>query len=165
MTTDRPFHSDASMGEKAEGLRNDQAQYSTYHQQAASTVGQELGGRFSHLARGQQQIVGTAPIAYPAQPPGSPWGNSYILPDEPPTGVDLNWVGDMTTVDGAPPSSAPIGVCPPNGSAVGGLVASSEPSAAGSAANSVASLEDRSAAPSSTDEVVMSQVAGKLRRW
>jgi hypothetical protein len=102
MTIDPTYNNPATMREKAEALRNDKEQHSTYHSQAVATQGQELGGRFSHLVRGQQHVVGTAPIAYPAQPPGSPWGNSYILPDEPALGVDLEAVPDMLTVDGSP---------------------------------------------------------------
>jgi hypothetical protein len=113
MADQKPYFNESSQSERAETLRNDN---STYFEQARSTVGSEMGGRFQILARGQQHVVGTAPIAYPAQPPGSPWGNSYILPDEPALGVDLEAVPDMESVDGLPrqPSSTQKSAYTPN---------------------------------------------------
>src|SRR6516164_8262967 len=89
MSNDLPYHNPATMREKHEALSNDQAQHSTYLEQAAATVGQELGGRFAHLSRGQQHIVGTTPNAVPRLPSNSPW-SSTVVPDELPLGYSID---------------------------------------------------------------------------
>jgi hypothetical protein len=105
MTTNIPYNNPATMQEKREALRND-----TYLARAQNEIGQELGGRFQHLARGQQHVVGTAPDPWPQMPANNPWSTN-VVPNEEPLGVDVSAVPDMTTVDGAPrSSSAPIGV-------------------------------------------------------
>ena len=110
------FHNTATMKEKLEILRNDTAQHSTYFQQARDTQGQELGGRFAHLARGQQQVVGSAPTSqYPQQQGYWAHADSNV---EMPLGVSVEDVPDMVSVDGLSrePSSTPIRAYPPNAS-------------------------------------------------
>jgi len=99
--SDRPYHNESSQSERRDVLRNERTQHSTYFEQAAATVGAELGGRFAALARGQQTVVGTAPSPYPRQH-GTPWSE----PDpnqEPPLGVDINAMEPV----GGPPEVAP----------------------------------------------------------
>jgi hypothetical protein len=89
-----PYHNETSQDERREALINDrdQAQSSqgvTYIARATATMGDELGGRFAHLARGQQQVVGTGPSPYPQLPSGSPWRRDPV-PQEPPLNQDVN---------------------------------------------------------------------------
>jgi hypothetical protein len=105
---DKPYHNDADMKTKREMLTQDRAA-STYFEQATGNVGAELGGRFQHLSRGQQHIVGQSPNAYPALPANNPW-SSNVVPDEEPLGYSVN---DMPPVGGPPetghyPSAADI---------------------------------------------------------
>ena len=59
-------------------------------------IGAELGGRFQRLA--EQQIVGQAPVPYPAQPANSPFASNPV-PDEPPLGIDVGAVKDVSKVN------------------------------------------------------------------
>jgi hypothetical protein len=102
MTTNIPYNNSATVKEKREALRND-----TYLARAQNELGAELGGRFQHLARGQQHVVGTAPNPWPQMPANNPW-SSNVVPNEEPLGVDVSAVPDMTTVDGAPRSSSAV---------------------------------------------------------
>jgi hypothetical protein len=96
------YHNETSQAERLAALENDQAQLSsapltastasqglTYLSRAVATMGNELGGRFSHLARGQQTVVGTGPNPYPQQPANSPWA-ADVAGTEPPLGQDVN---------------------------------------------------------------------------
>ena len=67
-----------------------------YMRRAASMIGAELGGRFQRLA--EQQIVGQAPVPYPAQPANSPFASNPV-PDEPPLGIDVGAVKDVSKVN------------------------------------------------------------------
>jgi len=73
---------------------------STYMSQSIARIGEELGGRFRHLAK-EQIVTGSVPFVHvPGQPATSHWGDGTRLPDEPPLGIDVNAVGDVTTLDG-----------------------------------------------------------------
>ena len=67
-----------------------------YMRRAASMIGAELGGRFQRLA--EQQIVGQAPVPYPAQPANSPFASNPV-PTEPPLGIDVGAVKDTSKVN------------------------------------------------------------------
>ena len=85
------------MRTKREVLEQDRTA-TTYFERQKAEAGRELG-RWSHLA--DQVVTGSGVPVYPRQS-GTPWSDSYILPDEPPNGVDLEAVPDMETVDGLP---------------------------------------------------------------
>ena len=76
---------------------------STYMSQSIARIGEELGGRFRHLAK-EQIVTGSVPFVHvPGQPATSHWGDDGTrLPTEPPLGIDVNAVGDVTTLDGKP---------------------------------------------------------------
>jgi hypothetical protein len=95
---DQPFHNDTSQAERRAVLQQDRA--GTYFEHARSNA--ELGGRFSPMAK-ETVVTGSAPFVHlSGQPATSPWGSSARLPDEPALGVDINAVGDVTTLDGKP---------------------------------------------------------------
>jgi hypothetical protein len=96
----RPYHNESSQAQRKEVLNNDKAQHSTYLSRAAGSIGEELGGRFAALARGQQQVVGTAPSPYPRQP--SYWAEADNAV-EPPLNVDVNAMEPI----GGPPEVVP----------------------------------------------------------
>jgi hypothetical protein len=81
--TDQPYHNESSQSERREALSNDQAQHSTYFEQAKGSLGQELG-RFASLSKGQQ-VVGATPSVWPRIPSG-PWSKPDPTGIEPPTG-------------------------------------------------------------------------------
>src|SRR5262245_45939105 len=53
----------------------------TYHSVAQGELDDLIGGRFGASGR-KTKVVGAGPVAYPAQPVGSPWAKNE-LPDEP----------------------------------------------------------------------------------
>src|SRR5262245_60116935 len=53
----------------------------TYHSVAQGELDDLIGGRFGIFGR-KTKVVGVGPVAYPAQPAGSPWAKNE-LPDEP----------------------------------------------------------------------------------
>jgi len=63
----------------------------TYHGHAQSTIDDERGGRYATQGS-KQTVIGSSPIAYPAQPENSPWHRDPV-PDEPPLGYDINALG------------------------------------------------------------------------
>jgi hypothetical protein len=97
--SDQPYRNDTDMKTKREMLTQDR-DANTYFTQAQNNLGAELGGRFAHLARGQQEVVGQTPtMQYPRQP--NYWANADSNV-EMPLGVSVEDVPDMTTVDGVP---------------------------------------------------------------
>jgi hypothetical protein len=96
------YRNEADMKTKREMLSQDRAA-NTYLEQASATIGQELGGRFAHLARGQQQVVGSAPSPYPKMPANSPWSCDPV-PREEPLGVDINALEPI----GGPAETVPV---------------------------------------------------------
>jgi hypothetical protein len=100
MPIDARYDNPATMKEKRETLAQDRTA-TTYLDQARSSVGAEMGGRFSHLSK-DQQIVGDRNIHLPGQRPEGHWGGGFREGDEMPLGVDVNALPDMTTVDGSP---------------------------------------------------------------
>jgi hypothetical protein len=94
------FHSEATMEEKRETLANDRPgggiSNDTFFSRAARTLGSELGGRFSHEPEARPRIVGKGPLPYPQQPTGSPWAGADPTGDEPPLGIDVNAVPDVS---------------------------------------------------------------------
>jgi hypothetical protein len=87
------YRNEADMKTKREMLSQDR-KANTYFEQASATMGQELGGRFQHLARGQQQVVGSTPNAYPRIPSG-PWSEPCPTGIEPPLGYSLSAAPDL----------------------------------------------------------------------
>jgi hypothetical protein len=59
----------------------------TYFSQAQASANDDAGGRFAATAN-KPKVIGASPIAYPAQPEGSPW-HSDPLPPEPPLGFSV----------------------------------------------------------------------------
>jgi len=59
----------------------------TYHGHAQSSVDDERGGRFA-FSGSSATVTGASPIAYPAQPAGSPWASDPIG-SEPPLGYSV----------------------------------------------------------------------------
>ena len=72
------------------------AQPSTLFARARSMLGAELGGRYRHLGK-EQQVVGATPNIYPQQPANSPSASNPV-PDEPPLGIDVGAVKDVSKV-------------------------------------------------------------------
>jgi hypothetical protein len=100
MTIDPTYNNPATMREKAEALRNDRAQHTTYHQRARDSLGAEMG-RWSHLSK-EQQLVGTAPSPYPRQ--SGYWAEADNAV-EPPLGYRID---EMAPPEGFnPPEVAP----------------------------------------------------------
>jgi hypothetical protein len=97
------YRNEADMKTKREMLKQDRAA-NTYFEQASATMGQELGGRFAHLARGQQQVVGSTPNAYPKIP--GYWAEADCGV-EPSLGVDVN---AMEPIGGPPEEPSPPAV-------------------------------------------------------
>ena len=93
------YRNEADMKTKREMLKQDRAA-NTYFEQASATMGQELGGRFAHLARGQQQVVGSTPNAYPKIPGYWAEADSSV---EPSLGMDINAMEPI----GGPPETVP----------------------------------------------------------
>jgi hypothetical protein len=89
------YHNETSQSERRATLQND-----TYLSRAAGNIGAELGGRFQHLARGQQQVVGTAPSPYPKIPGYWAEADSSV---EPSLGMDINAMEPI----GGPPETVP----------------------------------------------------------
>jgi hypothetical protein len=78
----------------------------TYHGVAASSVDDEKGGRYA-ASGSKQAIVGNSSIAYPAQPPGSPW-RCDECPPEPPLGYSVDAmeaVGEPHEVEASRPGT------------------------------------------------------------
>jgi hypothetical protein len=67
-------------------MTNDKQPKSTYHSFAQSDLTDDRGGRFATLDK--PAVTGSSPIAYPNQPPGSPW-HSDPCPPEPPLGYSV----------------------------------------------------------------------------
>jgi hypothetical protein len=103
MPIDPRYDNPATMKEKREALEQDRTA-TTYFQRAQNERGQELG-RFSHLVK-DLAITGLSQ-PHGGQPPDSYYGINSRLPDEPSLGLDLNWVGDMTTLSGEPRVEGP----------------------------------------------------------
>jgi hypothetical protein len=87
--SDQQYHNETSQAERKQALKNDQAQHSTLFERAKGEVGQELGGRFAHLARGQQHIVGTQGPTYPRINSG-PWARPCPTGISPPLGYSVD---------------------------------------------------------------------------
>jgi hypothetical protein len=91
------FNNASDAAEKLATLRNDagkpQGPTGTYHSRAQSELGQELG-RFAHLTRGQQSVVGATSNIYPA---AASWTRDPV-PDEKPLGYSVNDLPDLTRV-------------------------------------------------------------------
>jgi hypothetical protein len=85
MTTDKPYHVDATKDEKLRELFNDRR--NTFHNRASAELDLENTGRH---ARGNI-VTGAAPaVHYPPQPT-SQWPNqSAVVGVEPPLGIDVN---------------------------------------------------------------------------
>jgi hypothetical protein len=87
-----------SQRERREVLRNDRKvrEAATYHSIAMAGVDDERGGRYA-TSGSKQTVIGASPIAYPAQPAGSPWAKEPIG-TEPPLGYSVDEqdpVGEM----------------------------------------------------------------------
>jgi hypothetical protein len=86
--SERPYFNEATMQQKVEALRNDQAQHSTYHQRAIAEAGLELG-RFSHLSK-EQIVTGSRSVPqYPRQH-GTPWSKPDPSGQEPSLGYSVD---------------------------------------------------------------------------
>ena len=106
---DQPYFNETPEAERRQIVKGDARKLqepgdrgSTYMSQSIARIGEELGGRFRHLAK-EQIVTGSVPFVHvPGQPATSHWGDGTRLPDELPLGVDINAVGDVTTLDGKP---------------------------------------------------------------
>jgi|SRR5215471_13221469 len=76
-----------SQAERRRIMANDR-RATTYHSFAQSSINDERGGRYSAIDD-RPAVTGSSPIAYPQLPEGNPWAKNE-LPDEPPTGIDIN---------------------------------------------------------------------------
>jgi hypothetical protein len=101
-------------------VRRDKHQHDTLHQRAITEMGEEYAGRFSSL-RTEQIIVGSSPIAYPAQPATSPWACDPLGPEMPMDATDCGdtYVGEPlgtpAEIDAtSAPSLAQTGTCDPH---------------------------------------------------
>ena len=86
-------------------LENDRK--ATYHSIAQSAVDDDRGGRFA-FSDSKATVTGSSPIAYPQQPPTSPW-HSDPCPPEPPLGYsieDQEPVGEVFEQQAAAEASA-----------------------------------------------------------
>jgi hypothetical protein len=70
---------------------------SSYHEMAQTSVGEELGGRFAHLARNQTIVAAADPkVAVPRMPANSPWsrGIDEVSAPEEPLGFSVEDIGE-----------------------------------------------------------------------
>jgi hypothetical protein len=85
--------------EKRQVMENDRQVRvaATYHSVAQAALDDERGGRYAAGSGSKASVVGTSPISYPTQPPGSPWAKDEC-PPEPPLGFSVDEqepVGEM----------------------------------------------------------------------
>jgi hypothetical protein len=80
----KEFRNDSSQDERKAVLKNDR-QAQTYFERAQETIGEEMGGRFAHLAKASVTPVPQVP----RQPPNSPFAGD-VVPPEPPLGYSVN---------------------------------------------------------------------------
>jgi hypothetical protein len=71
---------------------------------AVHDAAEETGGRFARNT--QVSIAGTSAIPHADKLAGPEWSQDHV-PPEAPLGTEIDWVPDMTTVDGSPREATP----------------------------------------------------------
>jgi hypothetical protein len=71
------------------------------HSQTIADIATETGGRWQKNS--EVRVTGQSPMWVPPTINGSgPWATPDPVPAEEPLGTEIDWVPDMTTVDGSP---------------------------------------------------------------
>jgi hypothetical protein len=89
------------------------ANATTMHEMAQSSVGQELGGRFAHLAKNQTIVAADPRVAMPRMPANSFWAQPF--PSQEPLS-DQTECGNVLgySIDAMPGSAEPCHADPPS---------------------------------------------------
>jgi hypothetical protein len=79
---------EVSQHERRKLIEERRVRAATYHSVAMAGVDDERGGRYAN-ADSRASVIGASPIAYPAQPEGSPWHRDPCG-TEPPLGYSVD---------------------------------------------------------------------------